>query len=146
MMDNKEINQLATSFYEISQTCFIQGSPWSKEQFMSFFESTHHYHIVVKKEEKIVGFLLLSSCFEEGEIELIGVSKSYQRRGIGKLLLNKSFLLLKDKEVAHLLLEVRQSNQQAQSFYQGLGFKEISRRKNYYRNPQEDALIWRLDL
>ena len=146
MVKEIEANKLGEAFYQISTTCFEQGSPWSKEQFVSFFNQEHHAYLIAERNNEIVGFLLLSFCYEDSEIELIATSHKYQRNGIGQELMLKGLELLKEKEVKRLLLEVRESNEKAQLFYKQFGFKELGRRKNYYHKPQEDALIWQLDL
>lgn len=145
-MNELEKEMLATSFFDISEGCFKQGSPWSKKQYHSFFDQSHHHYLVKKHHDTIIGFLLLSVCFEDAEIELIGVSNEHQRDGVGHSLLKEGLALLRDKNVTGLLLEVRESNKKAQFFYDKMGFKEIGRRKKYYHKPQEDALIWHLDL
>lgn len=145
-MNELEKEMLATSFFDISEGCFSQGSPWTKKQFYSFFDQSHHCYVLSKHGETISGFLLLSICFEEAEIELIGVSTEHQREGFGHSLLKEGLELLKEKKVERLLLEVRESNKSAQLFYEKMGFRELGRRKNYYHKPQEDALIWHLDL
>ncbi|MFW8052818.1 ribosomal protein S18-alanine N-acetyltransferase [Vagococcus fluvialis] len=146
MVKEIDTNKLGEAFYQISATSFDQGSPWSKEQFISFFNQEHHIHVIAERDNEIAGFLLLSFCYEDSEIELIATSSEYQRSGVGQELMLKGLELLKENEVTRLLLEVRESNEKAQLFYKKIGFKELGRRKKYYHKPQEDALIWHLDL
>ena len=144
VMRDKET--LAKKLHEMSESSFKTGSPWSEKQFLSFFDTQHHYFFLVKDQEKILGFILLFVMFEDAEIELIGVDESFKRQGIGKKLLKQSIDFLISEGVSSLFIEVRESNQEAQGFYAKEGFEKIDRRKRYYRNPEEDALIWQLKL
>ena len=67
----------------------------------------------------------------------------FRRRGIAEALVNELVARLKSRESRSLTLEVRASNLSAITLYEKLGFSQIGRRKNYYRNPREDALILR---
>ncbi|MEQ7217443.1 ribosomal protein S18-alanine N-acetyltransferase [Vagococcus fluvialis] len=143
---DKEILTLATCFFEISQESFDSKSPWTIEQFISFFESPFNHYFIVKEEEEIVGFLLLNVVFEAAEIELIGVRKSYLRTGLGGKLLKDGISFLKEKEVETLFLEVRASNEKARAFYEKHHFLDIGVRKNYYKSPIEDAILLQLKI
>lgn len=83
----------------------------------------------------VVGFLvLLPLAPDEAEVLNIAVSPDFQRRGIGRALL--------DQAAARTLhLEVRESNAAARAFYQSLGFKATGRRRAYYQHPSEDAIL-----
>ena len=80
---------------------------------------------------------------ERDRVEEFGVSPAYRRQGIGEALVLRLVAELKSRGAYCLTLEVRDSNAPARALYEGLGFQEIGRRKNYYRNPREDALILR---
>lgn len=98
-------------------------------------------------EEKIIGCGCFWAILEEAHITLLGIHPEYQGRGLGKLLL---YALLKDavkRNLERATLEVRESNQVALSVYQKFGFKTAGRRKGYYQQTGEDALVlWRADL
>lgn len=137
---------LAKIFYEISCESFSTGSPWSKEQFLSFLTEENHHYLVTKTSEKITGFVLLSSIFDEAELLLIAIDKNYQSQGVGTELLTQGINFLREKQVVKLFIEVRESNLVAQKLYEKMGCKNIGSRKNYYQQPKEDALIWQLTL
>jgi ribosomal-protein-alanine N-acetyltransferase len=90
-------------------------------------------------KEEIVGYISFNYIFDI-EIESVIVKSSYQRQGIGSLLLDYIFDFAEEHKINNVFLEVRKSNFAAISLYKKLGFKEISVRKNYYKN-NEDALI-----
>ena len=73
----------------------------------------------------------------------IAVHPDYRKQGIGTALIVELIGELELRGSHSLMLEVRASNTPAISVYEKLGFIEVGRRKNYYRNPKEDALIMR---
>ena len=73
----------------------------------------------------------------------LAVHPEYRKQGIGTELICQLVEKLKKNGSHSLMLEVRASNESAISVYHKLGFVEVGRRKNYYRNPKEDALILR---
>ena len=79
--------------------------------------------------------------YEQSQITTIGIDPHYQRRGLGRALLEAmiDFALQQDCQV--MSLEVRISNQKALSLYQSLGFQTKAIRKNYYQDNHEDAYL-----
>jgi ribosomal-protein-alanine N-acetyltransferase len=92
------------------------------------------------------GFLVASLLEPEAELETIAVAGVWQHRGIGGLLLKVLLEELGKEEVTGLHLEVRASNQTALRFYLAHGFRETGRRPRYYVDPEEDAVLMKLDL
>ena len=74
-------------------------------------------------------------------INLVIVKEEFRRRGVAQSLVEGLVAGLKAKNVRCLTLEVRASNEPAIGLYEKLGFKEVGRRKGYYSNPKEDALL-----
>ncbi len=81
-----------------------------------------------------------------GELESIAVAPSARRAGIGRALMQAAADWLRAQGAAGMELEVRERSIGAIALYATLGFKEVGRRRNYYRDPQEDALLMRLPL
>ena len=73
----------------------------------------------------------------------VAVHPDFRRRGIGQMLVTALADELKQAGNRCLTLEVRASNAPAIAMYQKLGFEQVGLRKNYYRNPREDAKILR---
>jgi ribosomal-protein-alanine N-acetyltransferase len=94
----------------------------------------------------IHGFAVASLLPPQAELETIAVAPESQRQGLGKSLFQALAAELKAAGVGELQLEVRASNRPAQSFYRALGFVEIGRRKAYYADPIEDAVLMSLPL
>ena len=77
---------------------------------------------------------------DETELHLIATLPEYRQQGIGSQLLNTMFQAAAQQQVVRILLEVRQSNLVAQTFYQRHGFTVCGIRKRYYEGL-EDALL-----
>jgi ribosomal-protein-alanine N-acetyltransferase len=109
-------------------------------------ESARRLALVAEKAGAISGFAIVGIVAPEAELESIAVAPEAQRSGIGVALVAELVLELRHRGVATLDLEVRESNQAAAAFYQCTGFREIGRRRGYFSNPVEDALLLRLEL
>ncbi len=98
-------------------------------------------------QNSLVGLGCFWAILEEAHITILAVHPDYQRQGLGQLLL---YALLRDARRRHLewaTLEVKPSNQAALSLYKKFGFTEAGRRRGYYKDTGEDALIlWRAGL
>ena len=90
---------------------------------------------------EIVGFSALYRVDGEAELWNIAVAPAHRRRGIGRVLLLEAFGKLADVGAHRVFLEVRESNLAALELYHSLGFVPLSRRKDYYQHPKEDALV-----
>ena len=93
-----------------------------------------------------VGFLVACQIAPEWELENIVVAAQARRSGVGESLLGALLDAAGQTDSKTVFLEVRESNAAARRLYEKLGFKETGRRKLYYVNPLEDAVLFRLDL
>ncbi|HAT15372.1 MAG TPA: ribosomal-protein-alanine N-acetyltransferase, partial [Microcoleaceae bacterium UBA11344] len=95
----------------------------------------------------LIGVGCLWAILEEAHIIMLAIHPSFQRQGLGQALL---WALLKsacDRQLERSTLEVRSSNLAAVDLYKKFGFKEAGRRKRYYEDTGEDALVmWRSGL
>lgn len=94
----------------------------------------------------ILGFLVARHLSPEWELENIVVSSAAQRQGIGRSLLEALVTQARETCSDAIFLEVRESNAPARALYDSAGFRQTGRRKSYYTNPLEDAILYRLDL
>jgi len=92
----------------------------------------------------VVAFAIASLVPPEAELETIAVFPEVQRQGVGRQLLAALIAELAGKQVKSLILEVRESNGTARNFYQAGGFAETARRRRYYADPEEDAILMEL--
>lgn len=101
-----------------------------------------------EKDNQIIGYGVMSVAAGEAHILNLTVQPESRRRGIGKKLMQQFIQLARQHDADVLMLEVRPSNVAAISLYAGLGFNEISARKDYYpaEAGREDALILALNI
>ncbi|MDY3121417.1 MAG: ribosomal protein S18-alanine N-acetyltransferase [Suipraeoptans intestinalis] len=91
-------------------------------------------------EKKLVGYGIVCTVLDEGDLVRLAVDKRYRQKGRGKLLLAALEKACRDKGVRALYLEVRQSNAPARSFYHRAGFQEEGIRRGFYDHPKEDGI------
>ena len=94
----------------------------------------------------LLGFLVARHLAPEWELENIVVAPTVRRTGLGKRLLDALLTQARETNSDAVFLEVRESNIAARSLYEKIGFQLTGRRKSYYTNPQEDAVLYRLSL
>ena len=94
----------------------------------------------------LLGFAALHRVGEEAELWNLAVVPQYQRQGVAKALFQEACRRLLQAGATRIFLEVRASNSPALGFYRAVGFRTLRRRKEYYQNPREDALVLTLDL
>jgi ribosomal-protein-alanine acetyltransferase len=94
----------------------------------------------------LLGFLIAHHIPPEWELENIVVASSARRRGVGNRLLHALLAAARETNSHAVFLEVRESNAAARTLYEKAGFKPAGRRKSYYTNPLEGAVLYRLTL
>lgn len=108
--------------------------------------------VVGEEEQRIAGYLIYADPSDEAELHRIAILPEYRRRGLARklmaeLLLRTGHVSVEDSQVPNakpIFLEVRAGNTAAIALYLANHFQEIDRRKNYYHNPDEDAVVMRL--
>mgnify|MGYP000886594705 CR=1 FL=1 len=127
--------QDATAILAVMEDVY-EASPWKLEQIQADIEQESiSYFLAVDEGSQVLGFVALQETLYEVEILQIAVKRAFQGQGLAQQLLAQ---LPDQKEI---FLEVRVSNQVAQGLYKKMHFEEIARRKNYYHDPVEDAVI-----
>ena len=137
LMDESHIHGIA----EMEKLCF--SDPWSVNSITAELNNPLSLWIVAMDEDKLVGYVGSQSVMGWSDMMNLAVLPEYRRMGIGEALVEALTEKLKEKENTCLALEVRASNDPAIALYHKLGFVQVGRRPNYYRNPKEDALILR---
>lgn len=127
----------------LERLCF--ADPWSEKSIASELKNPLALWLVAVEDGEICGYIGSQSVMGESDMMNVAVHPDHRRMGLGE----KLVLALCDAlsaENTSLALEVRASNAPAISLYEKLGFEQIGLRKNYYRNPKEDALILKKEL
>lgn len=136
-MNERHVQQIA----QLEKLCF--NDPWSENSIASELDNKLSLWLVALEDDKVVGYVGSQTVLGETDMMNIAVHPDYRKQGIGTALIVGLIGALEKRGSHSLMLEVRVSNETAISVYRKLGFDEVGRRKNYYRNPKEDALILR---
>lgn len=130
---------------EIENTCFSE--PWSRNSLVALFECDYAVYFVATDENgKVCGYCGMYTSFEVGAINNVGVLPEYRRNGIAAKLLSELVSYSKKNGISTITLEVRSSNTNAIALYKKQGFSLVGTRKNYYKKPTEDALLYNLEI
>ena len=120
--------------------------PWSYKAICEFSECETSRILVACYEGLILGYITYSIVLDEVQIANIAVCEKYRRNGIANNLLKTLYANSKSIGMNLITLEVRDSNIAARTLYKRCGYIEVGRRKNYYKSPDEDAILMNLNL
>ncbi len=135
---------------EIQAECGL--SHWTHRDYTEELVRTDSLMIkAVTDSDDCSGFLVgrrIPGDQEQNEFEVynIGVSPSFQRKGIGTALIEEALAVCRRDNVKAVWLDVRSSNNTARLFYQQFGFMNATIRRNFYRDPVEDGIVMKLEL
>lgn len=118
----------------------VTAAQWTQTQYEQIF-STGRLVMVIEQDGATVGFVVGRGTDREWELENIAVTGDARRRGLGSHLLGEFLHHVRDSGAAEVFLEVRESNHAARNLYEKWAFIEAGRRKFYYQDPSEDALV-----
>lgn len=134
-MDKSHLKQVA----ELDKALFAR--PWSEDIWENELYSTTVSLVVAETEEgEVLGYGALGVILDEGSLERIAVRPDCQRKGIAQAILD-AFLRFGEEKLAYIGLEVREGNAPAIGLYEKNGFAQVGRRKNYYSETKEDAIL-----
>ena len=140
-MTEKHVAQVA----ELEKICFGSAA-WSEKSVASELENPLSVWLVAMEGEKVLGYVGSQTVIDETDMMNVAVHPEHRRKGVAEALIAALSQGLKERGNVWLTLEVRASNAPAIALYDKLGFAQVGRRPNYYRNPREDALILRKSL
>ena len=115
--------------------------PWSEATFRGLLRRTDSDLFVAERGSTVIGYAVFWSVTDQGELGNVAVSPQYRGKGIGTKLVEAVLERALEKGVREVFLEVRKSNLGAQNLYKAFGFFEVGKRRNYYLEPLEDALV-----
>ena len=137
---------MAEALVALVQENYEHPNNWSAESFLADLENPTNTYYGVWMQRQLVGFLGVQSVLDEATITNIVITKDYQGKGLAQRLWQMALYDLKQKEVKVVFLEVRKSNTRAQYLYEILGFEAFHTRSDYYNDPVEDAIEYRLEI
>ena len=137
LMNEAHVAQIA----QLEKRCF--SDPWSENSIRSELTGRLSLWVVALDGDTVAGYVGSQSVLGESDMMNVAVAPEYRRRGIAQALILELIRRLSQQGNRSLMLEVRASNTPAITLYHKLGFAQVGRRPNYYRNPKEDALILR---
>lgn len=136
--------ELAVQVAEIERMNF--SHPWTEKMLQEELDNMLSSFICALGENGVVmGYAGLTVVAGEGYINNIAVRQEYRRQGVASELLKVFLRFGKAQGLSFLTLEVRASNEAAKRLYMKHGFAQVGRRKNYYDDPKEDAILMTLD-
>lgn len=128
----------------LEKICF-PADPWSETLFRAALDDPRAVILLAEgKSGEILGYAVLFTVLDEGNLDNIAVAPAHRRQGVADVLLG-TIVRFGREHLSTLTLEVRASNAPALALYEKHGFAAVGRRKNYYSDPKEDAILMTLD-
>jgi len=116
-------------------------TPWSREGFVNEMNNELSYYLVMVEAGKIIGYAGMWLIVDEAHVTNVAVLPEYRGKRLGEKLMSALLEHAKNRGAVRMTLEVRASNTVAQGLYNKFGFTSQGRRRNYYTDTKEDALI-----
>ena len=137
-MNESHVAQVA----ELEKICFGSAA-WSEKSVASELTNALAFWLVAVDGGRVAGYVGSQTVCDGTDMMNVAVHPDFRRQGIGEKLVEQLVTELKSIGSHALMLEVRVSNAPAIGLYEKMGFLQVGLRKNYYRNPKEDAMILR---
>ena len=128
------------SMSQIEKESF-SDDPWSLNMFLDLLDNSLAVCYIALEDDEVAGYLIAYHILSELQILNIAVKKSMRNKKIATKLFEAMFDYAKNRNINEFTLEVRPSNAGAIALYKKFGFETDGVRKNYYKNPKEDALL-----
>ena len=128
----------------LEKRCF--SVPWTPETLKNQIEGESRIFLIAEWEGDFAGYMGLWYVLDEGYITNVATTPAHRRQGVASALIRETAKRAETLGLSFLTLEVRESNSAAQMLYEKHGFAVAGRRKGYYQNPAEDAILMTLVL
>ncbi len=125
----------------------IYSHPWSRGNFIDSLNSGY-IAWVLESGGELIGYALMMMVLDEAHLLNLSIARHYQKKGLGRLLLEHMISNAREKQALNMFLEVRKSNTPAIGLYESIGFNEMAVRRDYYpaHHGREDAVLMGLAL
>ncbi len=120
--------------------------PWSEATFRGLLRRRDSDLLVADIKGEIAGYAVFWAVMDQGELGNVAVDDAQRGKGIGTKLIEAVLDRATHRGVHEVFLEVRKTNVRAQELYRTFGFSEVGRRKNYYLEPLEDAVVMKKNI
>ncbi|MBR1763253.1 MAG: ribosomal protein S18-alanine N-acetyltransferase [Eubacterium sp.] len=120
---------------KIEDECF--SVPWSEKSIEESLKNPCSHFYIAKVNNEVAGYIGVQIFSGEGYVTNVATLPEYRKQGIARALMERALR----NEMEFLTLEVRKSNLPAISLYRKLGFEEVGIRPDFYREPNEDAVL-----
>ncbi len=117
------------------------GSPWSRKFFLEELQAARAGSVLCQREGKSIGYVIYWELPDELDIHNVAVHPRYWRQGVARAMLEEIIENATKRGLRRMTLEVRKSNDAAQTLYRSLGFRVCGLRKGYYSDNGEDAWL-----
>jgi len=125
---------------DIEQRCF--EFPWDEDTFIRVLRQRNAIGMVIEHDERIVGFMIYELHKNRLHVLNFAVHPNFRRIGVGQQMIGKLIGKLDHARRRCILLEVRETNLQAQLFFRSMGFLAINVLENFYDDSTEDAYLF----
>jgi len=125
----------------LEKLCFT--TPWSEASVRSELTNPLSVWLCAVRGGEVIGYIGSQAVLDEADVMNVAVAPGERRKGVARELVRALCERLADRGVESLTLEVRPSNEAALRLYDQEGFRRVGRRRRYYVDPVEDALILR---
>lgn len=135
----------AAAVAEIERLSF--AVPWSRQAFWEEAGKEQALYILAVEDEQIIGYAGAWLVLDEAQVTNVAMLPARRGQGVGHQLLRTLMERARERGATRMTLEVRPSNQAALALYKDCGFQEYGRRRGYYQDNGEDAIImWNMAL
>lgn len=129
---------------ELEKRCF--SSPWELEEYEKSRQREDFSCLCAYTDGEFSGFLMAFHVLDECHLLDIATEEKFRRQGVGAALIRELMKRAGEKDGGVIYLEVREKNQAARGLYEKLGFVPVGKRKDYYKYPTDDAVLYTLTL
>lgn len=139
-----DIKETLEQIYDIEKDCF--SDVYSLDSIKRAYKDEAYDIFVMLYDEKVLGYIISYTVLDEAEILRAAVKSGYRNIAIGEALLGFAENKMKEKGANSVILECRESNAGALALYKKCGFLELGKRRDFYENPRENAIIMKKEI
>ncbi|MCL6454113.1 MAG: ribosomal protein S18-alanine N-acetyltransferase [Alicyclobacillus sp.] len=130
---------------EVEHLCFT--APWSRQAFVTeLVDNRLAEYLVLEHDHRVIGYIGVWLVIDEGHITNVAVHPDFRGQHLGEFLMRTVMDNCAARGMRRITLEVRVTNTVAQNLYRKLGFVAVGKRRGYYTDNNEDAIIMWADL